>query len=87
MENALTWLIGDLTPEETERFQQWKRDDAGCDLIAFMDGLDSNETLIWALQEVYLAERDRKEYVRRMEVVRNYSLAAKALMDLPHWID
>ena len=87
MENALTWLIGDLNDEERKMFDQWKFDSAGVDLINFMDGLDSNETLIMALQEVYLAERDRKEYVRRMEVVRNYSLAAKALMDLPHWID
>lgn len=87
MQNALNYLLGDLSPEESERFEQWKVDDAGCDLIEFMSDLNSHEQLIWAVQEVYLAERDRKEYVRRMGIVKDYAIAFKALKDLPHWID
>jgi hypothetical protein len=86
MNNALEYLIGDLQPEEVERFEQWKADDAGCDLIAFMPD-SSHEQLIWAVQEVYLAERDRQEYLRRMEAVKAFSLSLKALLNLPHWID
>ena len=86
MKNALDYLTGDLTPEEKERFKQWQIDDAGCDLMTFMEGLDSHEQLIEALQEVYLAERDRQTYVERMEAVKAFSIALRGLQGLPHWI-
>ena len=85
MDNALEYLIGNLNKEEKERFDQWKADDAGADLIAFMDGLDSHEPLIWALQEVYLASIQREEYIRRMKAVSQFSKAFQAIQDLPHW--
>ena len=85
MDNALEYLIGDLNEDEKERFEQWKHDDAGCDLITFMDGLDSHEPLIWALQEVYLASVQREEYIRRMEAVASFSQAFKDIQALPHW--
>ena len=78
MKNALDYLLGSLQPEERERFDQWCSDDAGCDLINFMPE-GSHEQLIWALQEVYLAERD-------MESVKAFSSALRGLKNLPPWI-
>ena len=84
MENALNYLIEDLSSDEKDRFKQWKQDAAGCDLISFMDGLDSHEPLIWALQEVYLAQLYKEEYARRMEVVSSFSKVMKDLRTIPH---
>lgn len=87
MQNALSYLEGDLSPEMRDRYEQWCADDAGCDLIHFMEDLEVNETHIWALQEVYEAARCKEEYVRRMEAVKDFSMALKSIQELPHWVD
>ncbi len=81
MKNALAWLEGDLSPEMRDRYDQWRTDDAGADLIAFMEGLDVIEMHIWALQEVYEAAHKKDDYEK---VLRIFQKALTNIEELPH---
>jgi hypothetical protein len=87
MKRALSYLERDLSPEMRYRYEQWKSDDGGCDLISFMDGLDVIEEHIWALQEVYIAYLYKEVYARRMTAVKNFSTALKEIQSLSAWVD
>lgn len=61
MQQAIQYLEGDLSGEYLERYRQWRHDDAGCDLVQFMDGLSLDDVtvdLLWALQECVAAESE-----------------------------
>jgi hypothetical protein len=77
MKTAINYLLKQLTEDDMAAFHQWKADDAGCDLSAFL--ADAAIDLAEAIESLHFAIVSHEKNQRKLAAVDQLAQALKEI--------